>query len=138
MSRHLQQHIWSECAYTLENVKGARWHLGSCGKFTPADGPWHQIMIVNKAKQSFFLQRVHFQFSVKRKQVRMATHARLGQEAWDTLVDTSCLLMWLLGEMTKARSPEGMPLFGPEVIRAAMQKMLEGYLDCSSKSGLVM
>ena len=128
MSRHLQMHIWSECAYTLENIKGGRWHLGSCGRFTPADGPWQQIMIVSKSKQSFFLQRVHFQFAIRRKQVKTATHARLSAEGWDMLVDTSCLLMWLLGEMQRAKSTDGAALFSPDVLKAAMQKMLEGLL----------
>ena len=128
MSRHLQQHVWHESAYTLENVKSGRWHLGSCGRFSAADGFWHQIMLVSKQKQTFFLQRLHFQFAVKRRQVRQPTHARLNAEGWDALVDSSCLLMWVLEEMSRARDPDGLPVFPPDVIRMAMQKMLEGSL----------
>ena len=111
MARHLQAHIWTECAYTLECIK-------------PGDWLWHSIMSVNKAKQTFFLQRVHFAFSVKRRQVRQATHARLNLEAWDLLFDTSCVLE----EMRKARNEDGAALFDQDVLRCAMQKMLEGNL----------
>ncbi|CAE7248706.1 unnamed protein product [Symbiodinium necroappetens] len=127
MSRHLQTYIWSECVYTLENVKNGRWHLGSTGKYTNADGIWKDIMAVNRQKQTFFIQRLHFAFQIKRKQVRTATTARLSPEGWESLVDSSCLLMWVLDAMSKARTDDGADvLFTPDTLRAATQKVLEG------------
>ena len=132
MSRHLQTHIWSECAYTLENVKNSRWHLGSTGKYTQADGIWKDIMAVTRPKQTFFIQRLHFAFQIKRKQVRTATNARLSPEGWEQLVDTSCLLMWELEAMSKARTDDGADvLFSADTMRAATQKVLEGCFVCS-------
>eukprot|EP00439_Symbiodinium_sp_Y106_P052755 s62_g7.t1 len=127
MARHLQTHIWSECAYTLENVKNNRWHLGSTGKYTQTDGIWKDIMAVTRPKQTFFIQRLHFAFQIKRKQVRTATNATLSPEGWEQLVDSSCLLMWALEAMSKARTDDGADvLFSADTVRAATQKVLEG------------
>ena len=132
MARHLQQHTWQESAYTLETVKSARWHLGATGRWTVQDGKWRDIMTVTKTTQTFFLQRVHFSFALKRRQVRSALHARMNAEGWENMMDSTCLLMYGLQEMRKAVDSNGQPLFSADVIRAGMQKVLEGYLGRSS------
>ena len=129
MARHLQSHTWSESAYTLECVKGQRWHLGASGKAT--EGVWRDIMCVTKQKQTLFIQRVHFGFKIKRRQVRTATHARLNPESWESLMDNTCLLTWALECMATARTQDGSAaLFPPDVLRIATQKVLEGSFSC--------
>ena len=131
MSRHLQQHIWSESAYTLEAVKSTRWHIGSAGKSAVDEGLWRDILTMTRTKQTLFLQRLHFGFMVRRKQVCSAAHARLNAEQWDSLADTTCLLLWAVERMQVAKNEDGLPMFGPDCLRAAMQKILEGCLAIS-------
>ncbi|CAE7342829.1 unnamed protein product, partial [Symbiodinium microadriaticum] len=124
MSRHLQSHVWSESAYSLETVKSVRWHLGSSGR---SDGVWKDIMTVNKAKQVCFVQRVHFHFQVKRRQVKAAIHARMNQEQWDGALEGVCFLVWVLDCMRAATTDDGVaPLFSSDTLRSAFQKVLEG------------
>ncbi|CAE7499646.1 unnamed protein product [Symbiodinium sp. CCMP2592] len=127
MARHLQSNVWADCAYSLENVKSVRWHLGSAGR---SEGLWKEIMMVTKQKQCCFIQRVHFHFQVKRRQVRTAQHARLNPEAWDTMLEGVCFLVWVLDAMRVAMTDDGAaPLFSSDVLRVAFQKVLEGLPD---------
>lgn len=127
MARHLQSNVWADCAYSLENVKSVRWHLGSSGR---SEGLWKEIMTVTKQKQCCFIQRIHFQFQVKRRQVRTAVHARLSPEAWDATLEGMCFLVWVLDCMRLAMTDDGAsPIFSTEVLRAAFQKVLEGLLN---------
>ncbi|CAE7938743.1 unnamed protein product, partial [Symbiodinium necroappetens] len=124
MSRHLQSHVWVDSAYSLEIVKSTRWHLGSCGR---AEGVWKDIMSVNKAKQVCFIQRIHFHFQVRRRQVKAAVHARMNQELWDSTLEGVCFLVWVLDAMRAARTDDGAALlFAPDVLRSCFQKVLEG------------
>ncbi|CAE6940362.1 unnamed protein product [Symbiodinium sp. CCMP2456] len=127
MSRHLQSNVWSDCAYSLENVKSGRWHLGSSGSWGRSEGVWKDIMTVTKAKQVCFIQRVHFYFQIKRRQVRAAVHARMNQETWDSTLEGVCFLVWVLDAMKTATTDDGAaPLFTKELLRSAFQKVLEG------------
>ena len=124
MSRHLQSNVWSDCAYSLENVKSYRWHLGSSGR---SEGMWKDILTVNKAKQVCFIQRVHFAFQVRRRQVKAAVHARMHQEQWDATLDGVCFLTWVLECMRTTTMDDGATqLFPADVLRSAFQKVLEG------------
>ena len=107
MSRHLQSNVWADCAYGLESVKSTRWHLGSCGR---SEGAWKDIMTVNKAKQVCFIQRIHFAFQVRRRQVKAAVHARVSQEMWDSTLEGVCFLVWVLDCMRAARTDDGADL----------------------------
>ena len=127
MVRHLQQHTWTESAYTLDNIQSPRWHLGSCGK---SEGQWKAILTVTKAKQAYFIQRIHFMYQVRRRQTRAATHARVNGEQWDATLEGTCFLLWVLDAMTAARTDDGSEaLFMPAVAQAAAQKILEGPLS---------
>lgn len=135
MSRHLQSNVWSDCAYSLENVKSGRWHLGSSGSWGRSEGVWKDIMTVTKAKQACFIQRVHFYFQIKRRQVRAAVHARMNQETWDSTLEGVCFLVWVLDAMKTATTDDGAaPLFTKELLRSAFQKVLEGLLDLCTKA----
>ena len=137
MSRHLQQFIWSECAYTVAAVSSSRWHLGSSGRFGQPGDAWKDRMTVTKGKQLLFIQRLHFTYQLRRRQTKSAAHARLSAEAWDSLMDTTCLLEWCLASMMKAVDEETkQPLFSPNTIKAATTKILEGCLRCSLASQL--
>ena len=129
MSRHLQQFIWSECAYTVEAVRSSRWHLGSSGKYGLPGDPWKDMMTVTKGKQLLFIQRLHFAYQLRRRQTKSAAHARLSGEAWDAMMDSTCLLEWCLSRMGKAVDEETkQPIFSPNIIQAATLKILEGCL----------
>ncbi|CAE7234450.1 unnamed protein product [Symbiodinium sp. CCMP2592] len=124
MSRHLQSNVWSDCAYSLENVKSYRWHLGSSGR---AEGVWKDIMTVTKAKQVCFIQRIHFAFQVRRRQVKAAMHSRMNQEQWDATLEGVCFMVWVLDCMRAATTDDGAaPLFSADVLRSGFQKVLEG------------
>ena len=130
MARHLQSNVWADCAYNLENVKSVRWHLGSSGR---SEGLWKEIMTVTKQKQCCFIQRVHFHFQVKRRQVRTPQHARMNPEAWDSMLEGVCFLVWVLDAMRVAMTDDGAAaLFSSDVLRAAFQKVLEGLPDLYS------
>ena len=78
------------------------------------------------AKQMLFMGRVLFGFSVRRRQVKHVTTARLNVEQWEMLVETSCLLAHILDEMGSARAEDGSPVFGLGDVERARRRAIEG------------
>ena len=46
-------------------------------------------------------------------------------------MDSTCLVMWAMEEMGKARGDDGSVLFSASTLRAVAQKVLEGILVCN-------
>ena len=68
-------------------------------------------------------------YSVRRRQTRAATHARMNGEQWDATLEATCFQLWVLDAMSAARTDDGsQALFMPDVLKAAAQKILEGSL----------
>ena len=63
---------------------------------------WKQVELVDKPKQLLFLDRVLFHFSVRKKQVRHISSARMSPEQWDQCLEVCCLLGYTLQQMTVA------------------------------------
>lgn len=109
----------------METVRNQRWLIGSAGR---SPNPWWQAVdTVSAAKQELFLERLLFSFSVRKKQCRNASTARITGEAWEQLLETSCLLHQILEEMSSAKTAEGGGLFLEEDLVKARRRGIEGY-----------
>ena len=82
---------------------------------------------VTAAKQELFLERLLFTFSVRKKQCRNASTARITGEAWEQLLETSCLLFQLLVDMWTAKDKNGDPVFQEEDLAKARRRGVEGF-----------
>ncbi|CAE7777691.1 unnamed protein product [Symbiodinium sp. CCMP2456] len=124
MSRHLQVNTWANSAFSVETIRNQRWLIGSAGR---SPNPWWQAVdTVSAAKQELFLERLLFSFSVRKKQCRNASTARITGEAWEQLLETSCLLHQILEEMSSAKTAEGGGLFLEEDLVKARRRGIEG------------
>ena len=66
---------------------------------------------VDKAKQLLFMDRVLFQFGVKRRQVKNVSAARLGVEQWDQTLEACAFLGHVLEAMATATGQADMLIF---------------------------
>ena len=114
-------------AFTVESIRNNRWLLGSGGRGTSAF--WRSVETVNGGKQLLFMQRVLFTFQIRRKQVRHISTARLATEAWEMLLETSCLMFHVLEEMATAKDEAGNFVFSPQAVEKARQRGVEGRPD---------
>ena len=118
-------------AFTVELMKNQRWLLGSGGR--SASPWWRAVDVVSPSKQLLFLQRLLFSFQIRRKQVKHVNTARLSVEAWEMLVETSCLGQYVLEEMQEAHHDDHSPIFEPAMLEKARRRLIEGML---SKRGI--
>ena len=81
---------------------------------------------VTAPKQLLFIERVFFGFQVRRRQVRHISTARYNLEAWDSLLESSCLLYQILEDMTAATKQDGSKLFAETDLLTARRRAIEG------------
>ncbi|CAE7749170.1 unnamed protein product [Symbiodinium sp. CCMP2456] len=124
MSRHLQANTWANSAFSVETIRNQRWLIGSTGR---SSNPWWQaVETVSAAKQELFMERVLFTFSVRKKQCKNASTARLNGESWEQMLEASCLLFQLLEDMQAAKHASGEAVFRPEDLVKARRRGVEG------------
>ncbi|CAE7418630.1 unnamed protein product [Symbiodinium sp. CCMP2592] len=115
MARHLQANTWAQ---------NQRWLIGSTGK---SPNPWWQaVETVTAAKQELFLERLLFTFGVRKKQCRNASTARISGEAWEQLLETTCLLFQILEDMWTSKDASGDAIFKEEDLVKARRRGVEG------------
>ena len=113
-------------AFSVELLKNGRWLLGAGGRATSPF--WRTVETVTPAKQALFMARLIFGFSVRRKQVKHVSTARLSIELWEQLVETSCLLQEVLDQMASATLDDGSKMFDVADIEKARRRAVEGTL----------
>ena len=104
----------------METIRNGRWLVGSSGRSTSQY--WRGIELVTPEKQCLFMERLLFSFVIRRKQVRHISTARLGPEAWEQLLETSCLLQQILADMLLSE------LFTSADLAKARRRGIEGRL----------
>ena len=140
-------------AYTAETIKCSRWLLGQGGSGTSSF--WKDVEKMDRQKQTILMERMLFAFSVKRKQVKHVSTARMNLEQFVAAAEVCCLLGHTLDQMARARGSEvqnpeacapelflppsqSLPgadgeglLFQPEQLEKARRRAIEGCLVSS-------
>ena len=75
------------------------------------------------------MERVLFGFAVRRKQVKHVASARLGTEAWEALLESSCLADYILHSMAAAKHDNGDAVFDAASLEKARKRCVEGPLS---------
>ena len=118
-------------AFSVELLKNGRWLIGAGGRATTPF--WKGVETVTPAKQALFMQRLVFGFTVRRRQVKHVSTARLSVGQWEQLVETSCLLQEILDQMSAAVCDDGNQMFEAADVDKAKRRAVEGSLACCIK-----